>query len=86
MRLVKAAKAFPMQNFTVKVLPIVNDAAESALGLPTKTNFKTCPQTEVKLQAFYKVIKGVREKLRKQATSNETVIKKSLSAVKYHWD
>jgi len=35
-------------------------------GLATVTNTKICPQTqtEAKLQAFYKVIKGVREKLK----------------------
>ena len=66
--------------------PVVNDAVETALPQATETNSKTCHQTEVKLQVVYKVIKGVREKLKKQATSNEVVIKKALSAVKYDWD
>ena len=73
-------------KLVVSKLPVANDAAERALGLATETNSKSCPQTEVKLQALYKVIKGVQEKLKKQAKSNEVVIKKALSAVKYDWD
>ena len=67
-------------------LSVVNDAAGKALPLATETNSRTCPQTEVKLQVLYKVIQGVREKLRKQATSDEFVTKKALSAVKCDWD
>ena len=69
----------------VSKLPVVDDSAERVFGLAPKTNFKTCSQTEVKLQAVYKVIKDVREKLRKQAVSNEVVTKKALSVVKYDW-
>ena len=56
---------------------------ERALGVAIETNSKTCPETEVKLQAFYKVIKGVRKKLRQLETSNEVVTKKALSPAKY---
>ena len=52
---------------------------ERTLGLADETNFKICPKTEVKLQALYKVIKGVREKLRQLETSNEVVSKNALS-------
>ena len=67
-------------------LLVVNNAAKRALGLATETNAETCPQTEVKLQVLHKVIKDVREKMRKQATSNIVVTRKALSAVKYDWD
>ena len=77
---------YEQAKLVVLKLPVVNDAAETALPLATKTNSKTYPQTEVKLQVLYKVIKRVREKLRRQATSNEVVTKKALSAVKYDWD
>ena len=82
----KTNEGYEHAKLVVSKLPVVNDAAERGLGLATETNFKISTQTEVELQALYKVIKGVREKPRKQATSNKVVIKKALSAVKYYWD
>ena len=67
-------------------LPVVNDAAERALGLATETNTKAAPKSEEELQALYQVIRGVREKLRATATSTEYVTKKSLAVVTYNWD
>ena len=81
----KTNEGYEHAKLVVSKLPVVNAAAERAVGLATETNFKTCPQTEVKLQAVYQVIIDVREKLRKQAISNEVVTKKALSAVKYDW-
>ena len=82
----KTNEGYEPAKLVVSKLPLVNDAPERALGLATQTNSKTCPPSEVKLQALCKVIKGVREKLRKQATSNEVIIKKAPSSVKNDWD
>ena len=67
-------------------LPVVNAAAERALGLATETNTKAAPKSEEKLQALYQVIRGVREKLRATATSTKYVTKNSLAVVTYNWD
>ena len=67
-------------------LPVVNNAAERALGLATETNTKAAPKSEEELQALYQVIRGVREKLRATATSTEYVTKKLLAVVTYNWD
>ena len=68
-------------------LPGINDAAERALGLATDINTKTAPKSEIQLQALYKVVKGMREKLQKLATSTtELVTKRALSSVDYNWD
>ena len=66
-------------------LPIVNDAAERALGLATEVNTKTAPKSEDQLQDRYKIVKAVREKLSSLATSTEIVTKKALNAVDYKW-
>ena len=69
----------------VSNLPVVNDAAERALGIATDANVRTAPKSEPQVQALYKVIKGVREKLSKHATSSEVVTKKALRSVVYEW-
>ena len=66
-------------------LPVVNDAAERALGLATDKNTKEAPRNENDLQDLYKVVKGVREKLGNLATSAETVTKKTLITVDFKW-
>ena len=66
-------------------IPVINDAAERALGLATEKNTKTVPKSDFQRQALYKVVKGLREKLSKLATSTETVTKKSLASVDYNW-
>ena len=66
-------------------LPVVNDAAERALGLATEKNTNTAPKSDSQRQALYKVVKGLREKLSKLATSTEVVTKKSLTSVDYNW-
>ena len=73
----KTIEEYQLAKLVVSKLPVANDAPERALGLATATNSKTCPQREVKLQAIYKVIKGVQEKLRQQPISNEFVTKKA---------
>ena len=82
----KTYEGYERAKLVVSKILAVNHAAERAFGLATETNSKTCPQTEVELQTLYKVIKGGREKLRQQATSNEVVTKKALSPVKYDWE
>lgn len=67
-------------------LPVVNDAAERALGLATEMNTKTIPKSELQLQAIYKVVKGIRDRLRCLATSTEVVTKKALKSVDYKWN
>ena len=48
-------------------------------------NIKTAPESENKLQDWYKVIHGARKQLRTKATSDETVTKESPAAVNYNW-
>ena len=67
-------------------LPIVYDAAEKALGMATDANTAAASKSEEKLQALYKIIRGVREKLSANAISTENVTKKSLPAVDYDWN
>ncbi|KAG0719803.1 hypothetical protein GWK47_049718 [Chionoecetes opilio] len=67
-------------------LPVVNDAAERALGLATDLNTNKAPKSEEQLQALCRVVKGVREKLHGLATSTEVVTKKSLASISYSWD
>ena len=67
-------------------LPVVNDAAERALGLVTEMNTQMAPKSEEQRQALYKVVKGVRQKLREAATSTEVVTKKALCSVQYIWE
>ena len=62
-------------------LPVVNDAAERTLGLATEVNTMMAPKSEEQQQAVYKVVKGVRQKLREAATSAEVVTKKALCSV-----
>ena len=64
-------------------LPVVNDAAERSLGLATEMNAKTVPKSEVQIQAIYKVVKAIREKLSDIATSTEIVTKDALKCVEY---
>uniref|UniRef100_UPI00358E4C15 uncharacterized protein n=1 Tax=Myxine glutinosa TaxID=7769 RepID=UPI00358E4C15 len=52
-------------------LPVVNDAAERTLGLATDLNTNKAPTSEAQLQALYRVVKGVREKLHGLATFTE---------------
>ena len=67
-------------------LPVVNDAAERALGLATEKNTKTAPKSDSQRQDLYKVVKGLREKLNKFATSTEVVTKKALKSIDYNWN
>ena len=53
-------------------LPCTNDAAERVLGLATDVNCITAPKSETEFQAVYMVIKGTREKLHEQATSDQS--------------
>ena len=53
--------------------------------LPQKKNTNTAPKSDSQRQALYKVVKGLREKLSKLATSTEVVTKKSLTSVDYNW-
>ena len=73
------------KEFVAK-LPVVNDAVERTLGLPTDLNTNKAPKSEAPLQALYKVVKGVRQKLHGLATSTEVVTKKSLAFVVYRWN
>ena len=70
----------------VAKLPVINNAAERALGLATDLNTNKAPKSEAQLQALYRVVKGVREKLHGLATSTEVVTKKSLASIDYSWD
>ncbi len=67
-------------------LPVVNDAAERALGLTTDLNTNKAPKSEEQLQALYRVVKGVQEKLHGLAISTKVVTKKSLVSILYSWD
>ena len=64
-------------------LPVVNDAAERALGLATEMNTNRAPKSKDQKQNRYKVVKAVRDQLNKIATSVETVTKKGLKKVNY---
>ena len=82
----KGTESFPKPK-AASNLPVVNDVTERALGLATTTNIaKTAPTDEKELQALYKVIRGVREKLSAVTSSMETITKNSLAAVKYSWN
>ena len=81
----KTFVSYQKGKHVVSNLPVVNDAAERALGLATDTNTKTAPESENELKDLHKVIRGACEKLRTKATSNETVTKKSLAVVNYTW-
>ena len=78
-------KSYQKEKRIVSNLPVVNGAVERVLDLAADTNTKTAPESENKLQDLYKVIRGASEKLRTNATSDETVTKKSLAAVNYYW-
>ena len=67
-------------------LTVVNDAAERALELATEKNTKTAPKSDSQRQDLYKVVKGLREKLNKFATSTEVVTKKALKSIDYNWN
>ena len=49
-------------------LPVVNDAAERALGLATNMNTNRAPKSKDQKQNRYKVVKAVRDQLKKFAT------------------
>ena len=70
-------------KYVISNVPVVNDAAERALGLATEMNTKQAPKSEDKKEERYKVAKYMREKLKNAATSVETVTKKALKNVKY---
>ena len=67
-------------------LPVVNDAAERALGIAAEENTKTAPKSDFQWQNLYKVVKGLREMLNKFATSTEVVTKKALKSIDYNWN
>ena len=60
----------------IKNLPVVNDAAERALGMATKLHGPTMPKDEEHLQARYKVVDASRKTQGSIATSTERVTKK----------
>ena len=64
-------------------LPVVNDAAERALGLATEMNTNRAPKSKDQKQDRYKVVKAVREQLNETKTSVEIVTKKGLKKVNY---
>ena len=64
-------------------LPVVNDATERTLDLAKKMNTNRAPKTKGQKQNCYKVVKAVRDQLRKFATSVETVTKKGFKKVNY---
>ena len=64
-------------------LPVVNDAAERALGLATEMSTNKTPKSKEQKQDRYKVVKAVREELAKFKTSVETVTKKALKKINY---
>ena len=74
---------FSQAKLTVENLPVVNDAAERALGLATNFNTKTAPKSESSQQALYKVVEAAREKLGSLATSSELITKKALAPSDY---
>ena len=62
----------------VESLPVVNDAAERALGLITEFHQSNCPKNEDQKQFLCKVVKQMRVEQAKQATSTERITKKAL--------
>ena len=64
-------------------LPVVNDAAERALGMATDRNTKKAPKSKEKKQASFKVVNHMRKTLNDLATSSESVTKRALNVVKY---
>ena len=68
-------ESYQKGKHVVSNLLVVNDAVERALGLAADTNTKTASKSKNELQDLYKVIHGAREKLRTNATSDETVTK-----------
>ena len=64
-------------------LPVVNDAAERALGIATNMNTKTAPKSNDQRQDIYKIVKGLQEKFGKIATSTERVTKEALKSIDY---
>ena len=67
-------------------LPVVNDAAERALGIATNMNTKTAPKSNDQRQDIYKIVKGLQEKLGNVATSTERVTKKALKSIDFNWN
>ena len=79
-----------MENYTTllnvaKDLPVVNDAAERALGLVTEFRRSSCPKTEEQKQYLFKVVKELRSQQLQQATSSERVTKASFSQNMLEW-
>ena len=69
----------------VKSLPVVNDAAERALGLLTEFQRNTTPKSEHQKQCLYKIVKEMRNKQYNKATSSERVTKKQIFDTVYKW-
>ena len=63
----------------IKNLPVVNDAAERALGMATKLDGTRMPKDEEHLQARYKVVDASRKTQGSIATSTERVTKKNIT-------
>ena len=63
----------------IKNLPVINDAAERALGMATYLDGPTLPKDEEHLQARYKVVDASRKTQGSIATSTERVTKKNIT-------
>ena len=63
----------------IKHLPVVNDAAERALGMATQMYKPTMPKNEKYLQASFKVVHAIRKIQGYQANSSERATKHNLT-------
>ena len=66
-------------------LPVVNDAAERALGLLTEFHTNTAPKDEEQKQFVYKVVKEMRQIQSQSATGSERVTKHTVGMNLYNW-
>ena len=64
---------------SIKMLPVVNDAAERALGMATKLDGPTMPKDEEHIQSLYKVVDASRKIQGSIATSTERVTKRNVT-------
>ena len=62
----------------IKLLPVVNDAAERALGMASSMHGQTMPKNEKQLQESFKVVHAIRKAQRSIAKSSERVTKQNL--------
>ena len=62
----------------IKLLPVVNDAAERALEMASSMHGPTMPKNEKKIQESFKVVPGIRKAQRSIAKSSERVTKQNL--------